>query len=100
MQNELEADDGIIRIIPEEVFIYEKALQDLDVYEAVDRPAQRLTLLMGPKKPIDYENPNSSKPDTPRISRKSQMTLNKISVQQPDESERNSKLEKPSSIST
>lgn len=31
--------DNVIRVLPEQVFIYEKALQDLDVFEAVDRPA-------------------------------------------------------------
>ena len=46
--------------MPEEVFIYEKALQDLNMFEAVDRPAQRLTLLMASKKPIDYDNLNGN----------------------------------------
>lgn len=53
MQNQ---QDGMIQILPEEIFIYEKALQDLEFYDDVDKPAQKITLLMGPKKPIDYEN--------------------------------------------
>ena len=44
------SDDGML-IYPEPVHIYERALQDLDVYESVEKPAARLTLLMGPKKP-------------------------------------------------
>ena len=58
--------DRTISIPPEEVFIYEKALQDLEIYDAVDRPAQRLTLLMGPKKPIDYDNLNGEKKEIPK----------------------------------
>ena len=27
----------------------------MEVFEAVDRPAQRATLIMGPKKPINYD---------------------------------------------
>lgn len=65
-------DQDSIKILPEEVFIYEKALQDLEIYEAVDKPAQRLTLLMGPKKPIDYDNLTSRM----EPQRKSQMSNN------------------------
>jgi len=96
-------DQNSIRILPEEVFIYEKALQDLEIYEAVDKPAQRLTLLMGPKKPIDYDNLASHM----EPQRKSQMSVNNQIVLKPIEKERNSKLQsyrnhskdKPQSIS-
>lgn len=85
-QDEALDDENGIKIAAEDVFIYEKALQDLDVYEAVDRPAQRLTLLMGPKKPIDYDNlPSRMEP-----MRTSQMST-KMNIQ-PVERETDSKL--------
>lgn len=48
------------------------------MYDAVDRPAQKLTLLMGPKKPIDYENLHASRMESApqRKSRKSSNAIN------------------------
>ena len=54
-------DGGFQRILPEPIGIYEKALHDLCPCDFFfDKPAQRITLLMGPKKPIDYESHNDT----------------------------------------
>ena len=78
----------MIQILPEEVFIYEKALQDLGMFEDVDKPAQRLTLLMAPKKPIDYDNLNGSRMDS-TTNKKHQTSTTNIKIK-PVEMERNS----------
>lgn len=48
VSNEMAA--GGMLIYPEHVSAYEKALQDLMPYGAIEQPGPRKTLLMGPKK--------------------------------------------------